>query len=185
MEKRSRRRTRDLVTQAASQGLSENEIGCARISMMARSTNAPCKGRIQMRKTNPLHLLKFGLQRTAGPYSWVNRVILEVADDFRSSPGSGLRNGLRHGRWACLKGANSGSRCFIRSPRRRCSRTRYIPSAVSSHADVGEAVRALVMVRATIAASSPTPNNSDERRACVGSGPHRNTGQVRPSPTRR
>jgi len=71
MEKRSRRRTRDLVTQAASQGLSQNEIGCARISMMARSKNAPCKGRIQMRKTNPLHLFKFGLQRTAGPYSWV------------------------------------------------------------------------------------------------------------------
>jgi hypothetical protein len=58
MEKRSRRRTRDRVTQAASQGLSENEIGCARISMMARSTNALCKGRIQMRKTNPplLHI---------------------------------------------------------------------------------------------------------------------------------
>jgi hypothetical protein len=54
-----------LVTQAASQGLSENEIGCARISM-ARSTNAPCKGRIQMRKTNLLHLFTFGLQRTAG-----------------------------------------------------------------------------------------------------------------------
>src|SRR5262245_22377559 len=71
MEKRSRRRTRDLVTQAASQALSENEIGCARMSMMARSTNALCKGRIQMRKTNPLHLLKFGLQHTAGPYSWV------------------------------------------------------------------------------------------------------------------
>jgi hypothetical protein len=53
MEKRSRRRTRDLVTQAASQGLSENEIGCARISIMAKSTNAPCKGRIQMRKTTP------------------------------------------------------------------------------------------------------------------------------------
>ncbi len=65
MEKRSRRRTRDLVTQAASQGLSENEIGCARISMMARSTNASCKGRIQMRKTNPLHFFTFGLQRTA------------------------------------------------------------------------------------------------------------------------
>src|SRR5260370_38281386 len=71
MEKRSRRRTRDLVTQAASQGLSENEIGYARISMMARSTNAPCKGRIQMRKTNHLHLFTFGLQRTAGPYKWV------------------------------------------------------------------------------------------------------------------
>jgi hypothetical protein len=74
MEKRSRRRTRDLVTQAASQGLSENEIGCARISMMARSTNARCKGRIQMRMTNPLHLFTFGLQRTAGPYRWVIRV---------------------------------------------------------------------------------------------------------------
>src|ERR1700687_2737250 len=74
MEKRSRRRTRDLVTQAASQGLSQNEIGCARISMMARSTNAPCKGRIQMRKTNPLHLFTFGLQRTAGPYRWVIHV---------------------------------------------------------------------------------------------------------------
>src|SRR5271165_2409064 len=71
MEKRSRRRTRDLVTQAASQGLSQNEIGCARISMMAGSKNAPCKGRIQMRKTNPLHFFTFGLQRTAGPYSWV------------------------------------------------------------------------------------------------------------------
>ena len=71
MEKRSRRRTRDLVTQTASQGLSQNEIGCARISMMARNTNAPCKGRIQMRKTYPLHLFTSGLQRTAGPYSWV------------------------------------------------------------------------------------------------------------------
>jgi hypothetical protein len=55
MEKRSRRRIRDLVTQLASQGLSENEIGCARISMMARGTSAPFKGRIQKRKTKPLH----------------------------------------------------------------------------------------------------------------------------------
>ena len=78
MEKRSRRRTRDLVTQAASQGLSQNEIGCARISMMARSTTAPCKGRIQMRKTNPLHFFTFDLQRAAGPYTWVKRVILTV-----------------------------------------------------------------------------------------------------------
>ena len=53
MEKRSRRRTRELVTHSASQGLSENEIGCARISMMARSTKALCKGLIQMRKTPP------------------------------------------------------------------------------------------------------------------------------------
>jgi len=55
MEKRSRRRTRDLVTQPAIQGLSENEIGCARISMMARSKTAPFKGRIQKRKTKRLH----------------------------------------------------------------------------------------------------------------------------------
>src|ERR1700686_5011634 len=89
MEKRSRRRTRDLVTQAASQGLSQNEIGCARISMMARSTNAPCKGRIQMRKTNPLHFFTFGLQRTAGPYSWVNRSGLPPTSQFRSPPING------------------------------------------------------------------------------------------------
>ena len=71
MEKRSRRRTRDLVTQPAYQGLSENEYGCARISIMARSTNAPFKGRIQKRKTNPLHRSTFDLQHTAGPYSSV------------------------------------------------------------------------------------------------------------------
>jgi len=54
MEKRSRRRTRDLVTHSASQGLSENEIGCVRISIMAKSMNALFTGRIQKRKTNPL-----------------------------------------------------------------------------------------------------------------------------------
>ena len=67
MEKRSRRRIRDLVALAAFQGLSQNEIGCARISMMARSTNAPFKGRIQKRKTNHLQIITFGLQRAAGP----------------------------------------------------------------------------------------------------------------------
>src|SRR5712664_3321599 len=86
MEKRSRRRTRDLVTQAASQGLSQNEIGCARISMMARSTNAPRKGRIQMRKTNPLHLFRFGLQRTAGPYSWVKPGLRDAQPGGRLYP---------------------------------------------------------------------------------------------------
>ena len=55
MEKRSRRRSRDLVTLPASQGLSQNEIGCVRISMMAKSMNALFTGRIQKRKTNPLH----------------------------------------------------------------------------------------------------------------------------------
>jgi hypothetical protein len=62
MEKRSRRRIRDLVAPAASQGLSQNEIGCARISIMARSK----------RKTT-LHLFKSSLQRTAGPYKGANK----------------------------------------------------------------------------------------------------------------
>jgi hypothetical protein len=68
MEKRSRRRIRNLVALAAFKGLSENEIGCARISMMAGSDAAPRKGRIQKRKTNPLQIVKSSLQRTAGPY---------------------------------------------------------------------------------------------------------------------
>jgi hypothetical protein len=62
MEKRSRRRIRDLVARPASLGLSENEIGCARISMMARNTNVPFKGRIQKRKTYHLQIITFRLQ---------------------------------------------------------------------------------------------------------------------------
>jgi transposase InsO family protein len=44
MEKRSHRRIRDLDILAAFQGLVANEIGCARISMMAREQNAPFNG---------------------------------------------------------------------------------------------------------------------------------------------
>jgi hypothetical protein len=73
MEKRSRRRIRDLVARPASLGLSENEIGCARISMMARNTNVPFKGRIQKRKTYHLQIITFRLQRAAGPYSCARR----------------------------------------------------------------------------------------------------------------
>jgi hypothetical protein len=71
MEKRSRRRVLELVTRLAFQGLSENEIGRARISMMARNANVPFKGRIQKRKTYHLQIITFGLQRAAGPYSRV------------------------------------------------------------------------------------------------------------------
>src|SRR5690348_4589776 len=73
MEKRSRRRIRDLVARPASLGLSENEIGCARISMVARNTNVPFKGRIQKRKTYHLQIITFRLQRAAGPYSCARR----------------------------------------------------------------------------------------------------------------
>src|SRR5712672_1081159 len=50
---------------------------------MARSTNAPCKGRIQMRKTNPLHFFTFGLQRTAGPYRWPGAQTLHARAGYR------------------------------------------------------------------------------------------------------
>jgi hypothetical protein len=89
MEKRSRRRIRDLVALPAFQGLSQNEIGCARISMMARSTNAPFKGRIQKRKTNHLQIFTFGLQRTAGPYKSAMCGRIWTPPDCNRSTGSG------------------------------------------------------------------------------------------------
>ena len=87
MEKRSRRHIRDLVALAASQGLSQNEIGCARISMMARSTNAPFKGRIQKRKTNRLQIIKSSLQRTAGPYKRARSEHHRWKGDFAGAAG--------------------------------------------------------------------------------------------------
>ena len=68
MEKRSDRHIRDLVAHTAFKGLAANEIGCARISMMAGSKTLPSKGRIQMRQTNYLQIVIFDLQRRAGPY---------------------------------------------------------------------------------------------------------------------
>ena len=72
MEKRSDRHVRDLVALPAFEGLDANEIGCARISMMAGSKRLPSKGRIQMSQTNYLQFVKSGLQRTAGPYRSAN-----------------------------------------------------------------------------------------------------------------
>ncbi len=57
--------SRDLVTLTASQGLSENESGYARISIMAKSKNALLTGWIQKRNTNPSVLIS-GVQHTAG-----------------------------------------------------------------------------------------------------------------------
>ena len=45
-----------------------NEIERARISMVARNTKFPFKGRILMRKTNYLQIVTFDLQHAAGPY---------------------------------------------------------------------------------------------------------------------
>jgi hypothetical protein len=54
-----------------------------------------------MRKTNPLHFFTFGLQRTAGPYRWVNRVgltpgpLLPVHPNQRTSQDRPEWSGLR------------------------------------------------------------------------------------------
>ena len=48
--------------------------------MMARRTNAPCKGRIQKRKTT-LHLFKSDLQRTAGPYKGATTRLMHRTND--------------------------------------------------------------------------------------------------------
>src|SRR5262249_25827053 len=105
MEKRSRRRIRDLVAHPASQGLDANENRCARISMMARSANAPLKGRIQKRKTNNLQIITSGLQRTAGPYRCANRRHSQCSRLSYSSP---------------RRGAPSAAKSvLIRSPGRR------------------------------------------------------------------
>jgi hypothetical protein len=77
MEKRSSRRIRDLVALAAFQGLSQNEIGCARISMMARSTNAPFKGRIQQRHD----------QRNSVAYLRAISLTWSLVSCFRGTPG--------------------------------------------------------------------------------------------------
>jgi hypothetical protein len=50
MEKRSDRHIRDLVAHTAFKGLDANEIGCARISVMAGSKRSLQRGRIQMSK---------------------------------------------------------------------------------------------------------------------------------------
>ena len=68
MEKRSDRHIRDLVAHTAFKGLDANEIGCARISVMAGEQLPPSKGRIQISKTNYLQTFITDLQRTAGPY---------------------------------------------------------------------------------------------------------------------
>jgi hypothetical protein len=65
MEKRSRQRVRDQVAHTAFEAETRMRSS-ARISMMARNTNVPFKGRIQMRKTNHLQIVTFGLQRAAG-----------------------------------------------------------------------------------------------------------------------
>ena len=64
---RSRQRVRDQVAHPVF-GAKSRMRSNAPISMMARSFNAPLKGRIQKRKTNHLQIIRSHLQRAAGPY---------------------------------------------------------------------------------------------------------------------
>ncbi len=85
MENRSSRRVRTLVTRTARRGLSANEIACALISMMARSTcsnqrpNTLTQDRISQRPPKPL-----------APHGrtihWVIRVILTVGQPLPIYP---------------------------------------------------------------------------------------------------
>jgi hypothetical protein len=84
MEKRSRRRTRDLVTQPAYQGLSENENGCVRTSMMAKSMNALLQGRIQKRKTNPLRHSDLACNNFVVPATAASPQLADIARESRS-----------------------------------------------------------------------------------------------------
>jgi hypothetical protein len=68
MEKRSHRRIRDLDILTAFQGLVANEIGRARISMMAREQNTPFNGPNTDARDHHLQIVTSGLHRTAGPY---------------------------------------------------------------------------------------------------------------------
>src|SRR5512144_2473800 len=68
MEKRSHRRIRDLDILTAFQGLVATEIGCARISMMARLRSTPFNGPNTDARDQHLQIVTSGLHRTAGPY---------------------------------------------------------------------------------------------------------------------
>ncbi|SDJ49935.1 hypothetical protein SAMN05444171_1578 [Bradyrhizobium lablabi] len=48
--------------------------------MMAWSTNAPFRGRIQKRKTNHLQIIKSSLQRTAGPYKSARKRLMHCTN---------------------------------------------------------------------------------------------------------
>ena len=85
MEKRSHRRIRDLDVLAAFQGLVANEIGCARISMMAREQETLlAMGRIQMRETNYLQIVISDLHRTAGPYKVYGQAMRTASPGWRT-----------------------------------------------------------------------------------------------------
>ena len=67
MDKWSFQHIRELMAQIALRGMDANELGCARISMMARSINSKTRPDTLVRD-HRLQSHDFPLQRTAGPY---------------------------------------------------------------------------------------------------------------------
>jgi hypothetical protein len=116
MEDRSSRRVRTLVTQKARRGLSANEIACALISMMVRSTcsnqrpNTLTQDRISQ-------LDQSLLQRAAGPYIWVKlRNTQPEQDVFRCFPENGhwlRRNITRIKGWDFVQPRSRFAECVM------------------------------------------------------------------------
>jgi hypothetical protein len=102
MEKRSDRHIRDLVAHTAFQGLAANEIGCARISMMAGSKTAPFKGPNtdepdQLSPDRHLRLATHGrsIQMCQSRRKWrcaANAVMCQELNSWRVSPTEGSRS---------------------------------------------------------------------------------------------
>ena len=86
MEERSRRRVRDLVARLALEGLSENEIGRARISMMARSTTRSNRRPDTLMQDRICQIDENLLHRTAGPYIRVKSSHYRTATLAAGSP---------------------------------------------------------------------------------------------------
>src|SRR5262249_26515597 len=67
-------------------GLSANEIARALISMMARSTTCSNQRPDTLMRDRICRIEENLLQRTAGPYIWVNHVVCKCDEHFRFNP---------------------------------------------------------------------------------------------------
>jgi hypothetical protein len=105
-----------------------------------------------MRKTNPPPFFKFGLQRTAGPYSWVKRDSLAMSASLPLIPRSGRKANIA----GCLKRATSGlmhrsklhsqmakdprsdvHRCIVRAGREWCILNRELSKTILAGTSAG------------------------------------------------
>jgi hypothetical protein len=88
MGERSRRRVRDLVTQLAFEGLSENEIERARISMMARSDLLHARAGYRSARPTTVPKIQLATQRSFAPIDRYVRSGLWQTQNYPLSVGS-------------------------------------------------------------------------------------------------